>query len=349
MTCSRQLAVILVLCLLAGAAVTALAQSASQSAGKKPVTLPAPDVQPRPQNQNQPVSDQHDTYKFSVISRLVVLHATVLDKDKHLVTDLSKSDFKVFEDNVEQRIRDFKREDIPVSVGILVDNSGSMREKRSRVNAAALTFVRTSNPQDEVFIVNFNDEAFLDQDFTDSLDMLKEGLEKIDARGGTAFYDALQMSIDHLKEGAKRSKKVLLVVTDGEDNASRMGLEQLVKYVHESEAVIYTVGLLGEENPRAAKRAKKALEAVSEASGGAAFFPKDTNEVEGIATRIAHDIRNQYVLTYTPSNPAEDGRYRAVSVKAESKAHGKLFVRTRTGYYAGKEPSTAPASTSGGY
>jgi Ca-activated chloride channel homolog len=302
-------------------------------------TLAQDDLHPRPDNQLP---------TFKAETRLVVLHATVLDKDKHLVMDLAKDDFKVFEDNVEQQIRDFKREDIPVSVAILIDNSGSMREKRAKVAAAALTFVQTSNPQDEVFIVNFNDEAFLDQDFTDNINLLKDGLEKYDTRGGTAFYDALQMSIDHLKEGAKRTKKVVLVVTDGEDNASRATLEQLVKYVHESDAVVYTVGLLGEENPHSAKIAKKALDAVSEASGGAAFFPKNVNDVEGIASRIAHDIRNQYVLTYKPINAVEDGSYRAVAVKAESKTHGKLFVRTRTGYYAAREAATSASAGRGG-
>lgn len=341
MTRFRQLAALVLVLLALGAGRPVAGQSVP--ATKPPATLPAPQLQPQPAN--QPAGDQLP--KFRAETRLVVLHATVLDRDKHLVMDLTRNDFKVFEDNVQQQIRDFKREDIPVSVGIVVDNSGSMRDKRSRVTAAALTFVRTSNPDDEVFIVNFNDEAFLDQDFTDNLDLLKEGMDKIDARGGTAFYDALQMSLDHMKEGGRKSKKVLLVVTDGEDNASRMTLEQLVKYVHESEAVIYTVGLLSDENPRSAKRAKKALEAVSEASGGAAFFPKDINEVEGIATRVASDIRNQYVLTYTPSNATDDGSYRSVAVKAESKSRGKLLVRTRTGYYAGREPSTPPVVGNG--
>lgn len=284
--------------------------------------------------------------RFSVETKLVVLHATVLDKDKHLVTDLARDHFKVFEDNVEQKIKDFKREDIPVSVGILVDNSGSMRDKRPRVNAAALTFVGTSNPGDEVFIVNFNDEAFLDKDFTSNLEELKEGLEKIDSRGGTSYYDAIQMSIDHVKDRGRKSKKVLLVVTDGEDNASRSTLEQLVKYAQQTEVVIYTVGLLGEENHRAAKRARKAMEAISEATGGGAFFPKELNEVEAVAAKVAHDIRNQYLITYTPSNAAADGGYRSVSVKASAPGRSKLLVRTRTGYYAGREPTPASASRS---
>jgi Ca-activated chloride channel family protein len=323
--------------LLLGAALVALLISLGAWAQQAPSAPPPANAQ-TPAGQ----SGKGEIPKFSVETRLVVLHATVLDKDKHLVTTLTRDNFQVFDDDAQQKIRDFKREDIPVSVGILVDNSGSMRDKRAKVNAAALTFVKTSNPADEVFIVNFNDEAFLDQDFTGNLDLLKDGLEKIDSRGGTAFFDAIQMSIDHLKEGGRKSKKVLLVTTDGEDNASRMNLEELLKYVHQSEVVVYTVGLLGEENRRAAKRAQKAMEEISEASGGLAFFPKDANEVEGIATRIAHDIRNQYVLTYTPNHP-DDGRFHSVAVKANAAGKGKLFVRTRTGYYA--NPPSAAVST----
>jgi Ca-activated chloride channel family protein len=302
-----------------------------------------PDERPAPPPQQR---DEPGVPRFSVESRLVVLHATVLDKDHHLVTDLQRDNFKVFEDNVEQRIKDFKREDIPVSVGILIDNSGSMRDKRGKVNAAALTLVRNSNPRDEVFVVNFNDEAFLDKDFTSNVEELKEGLEKIDSRGGTAYYDAIQMSLDHLRERARMSKKALVVVTDGEDNASRMTLEQLLKLSQESEAVIYTVGLLSDENNRAAKRARKAMAAISEATGGAAFFPDHVNEIEAIASRIAHDMRNQYVLTYTPTNPTESGGFRSVAVKANAPGKGKLFVRTRTGYYAnaGQQAASAPRS-----
>ncbi len=295
----------------------------------------------------QPPPSRDDLYKFSVETQLVVLHATVLDRNKHVITSLRRENFKVFENDVEQQIKEFKREDIPVSVGIVVDNSGSMRDKRPKVNAAALTFVKTSNPQDEVFIVNFNDEAFLDKDFTASLEELQEGLEKIDSRGGTALYDALAMSLDHLKDRGRKSKRVLLVVTDGVDNASRYTLEQTVRSAQQAEAVIYTVGLLSEERGREAKRARKALEAVSEASGGAAFFPGDVNEVEAIAARVAHDIRNQYVLAYKPSNAAQDGSFRSIRVLAEAPGQGKLFVRTRTGYYATRRGAQAAAGAGG--
>ena len=294
---------------------------------------------PRPQK----LADQGDDFRLRVETNLVVLNATVLDKNSKAITDLAQGDFHVFENDVEQPIKIFKREDIPVSVGILVDNSGSMRDKRRGVNAAALKFVRSSNPKDEVFIVNFNDEAFLDADFTDNIKLLDEGLEKIDARGGTALYDALSMSLKYLTERGTRDKKVLLIITDGEDNASRMSLEQTVKAIQHSNTVIYTVGLLGDEGPRATRRAKRALEGISKASGGAVYFPKNPDEVNSIANAISDDIRNQFVLAYTPSNLARDGSFRKVEVRVSSRKYGKLSVRTRNGYYASNQPmSPAP-------
>ena len=279
-------------------------------------------------------STDTDDFRLKIETELVVLNVAVLDKNGKPVVDLAQSDFQVFENGVQQKLKIFKREDIPVSMGIIVDNSGSMRDKRRGVNAAALKFVRTSNPRDEVFIVNFNDESFLDADFTDDLKLLEEGLEKIDSRGGTALYDALEMSLKYLNERATRDKKVLLIVTDGEDNASRITLEQVVKSVHQSEALIYTVGLLSDESGHALRRAKRALEAFSKASGGTAFFPKNPAEVDSIATEISNDVRNQFVLAYTPSNTAHDGSFRKLEVRVNSKKYGKLAVRTRNGYYA---------------
>ena len=281
-----------------------------------------------------PSGSDKDDFRLTVETDLVVLNATVLDKNSKPITDLTQGDFKVYENNVEQPLKIFKREDIPVSVGIIVDNSGSMRDKRKGVNAAALKFVRTSNPRDEVFIVNFNDEAFLDTDFTDNMKLLEEGLEKIDARGGTALYDALEMSLRYLTQKGTRDKKVLLVVTDGEDNASSISLEQVVKSVQHSNAVIYTVGLLSDESGGSLRRARRALEAFSKASGGAAYFPKNPSDVDTVSTQISNDIRNQFVLAYTPTNTARDGSFRKVEVRVNSKKYGRLSVRTRTGYYA---------------
>ena len=269
---------------------------------------------------------------FRTDTRLVVLHATVVDKSGHLVTNLPETAFQVYENGVQQHIKIFKREDIPVSMGLIIDNSGSMRDKRAKVEAAALALVKDSNRQDEVFIVNFNDEAFLDKDFTNDIKDLQEGLARIDSRGGTAMRDAIRMSIDHLKEKAKKDKKVLVVVTDGNDNSSLISLENLVKTSQDSGVLIYTVGLLSEEERREAKRAKRAMEALSEATGGEAYFPKEVTDVDRIAHQVAHNIRNQYTIAYTPTNVALDGSFRQIKVVAS--APNRPVVRTRTGYYA---------------
>lgn len=308
-------------------------------------TAPLPQPQPAPTVQKE--NGVEDEYTISVESELVVLHATVTDKDSKPVADLKQNEFRVLEDKVEQQLKVFKREDIPVSVGILVDNSGSMRDKRKGVNAAAMKFVKSSNPADEVFIVNFNEEAFLDADFTGNAVLLEDALEKIDARGGTAYYDAIDMSLDHLKERATLDKRVLIAITDGEDNASKTTLEQLVQKVGRSNVMIYTAALLGSDDKRAARRAKRALEAISKASGGTAFFPKNPAEVDQMASIIADDIRNQYVLAYTPTNAAKDGSFRRVEIQVKAPKRGKLNVRARTGYYAPGTPATPAAKPTG--
>ena len=281
----------------------------------------------------QSVREEEDTgLVIRTETRLVVLHTTVLDRDNRLITDLKQDSFEVYENDVRQTLRLFRREDVPVSLGILVDNSGSMRDKRRQVNAAALDFVKASNPEDEVFIVNFNDEAFLDTPFTSDLPRLQDGLQRIDSRGGTALYDAVGMSLDYLEEEAERDKRVVLIVTDGEDNASRATLERLVRRLQESETVIYAVGLLSEEDRRSAKRATRAIRNIVESTGGAAFFPESVDEVHAITQQVARDIRNQYILAYTPAESASPG-FRRVRVELTGK--GKRYkVRHRPGYYA---------------
>jgi len=279
---------------------------------------------------------------FRADTRLVVLHATVVDKTGHLVTNLPETAFQVFENGVQQQIKVFRREDVPVSMGLVIDNSGSMREKRAKVEAAALALVKDSNRQDEVFIVNFNDEAFLDKDFTNDPKELQEGLARIDSRGGTAMRDAIRMSIDHLKEKAKKDKKVLVVVTDGNDNSSLISLEGLVKVAQDSGVLLYSVGLLNEEERREAKRCKRALEALAEATGGEAYFPKDLSEVDRIAHQVAHNIRNQYILAYTPLNVSLDGSFRQIKVTANGPGHPS--VRTRSGYYATPDSANGAAT-----
>lgn len=284
----------------------------------------------------QPPAPPDDGSVIRVDTRLVVLHCSVLDRSGKLITNLPQKDFQVLENNLEQPVKVFRREDIPVSMGIVIDNSGSMRDKRQRVEAAAIKLVKASNPQDEVFIVNFNDDAYLDVPFTNELPKLEEGVARIDSRGGTAMRDAVSMSIDHVKGEGKKDKKVILVVTDGNDTASLgITLEKLVEKAHKSEVLIYAIGILGKEDQRDAKKAKRAIDALTRASGGASYYPNDLVEVEALAEQVAHDIRNQYVIGYSPINQNLDGTFRTIKVMA---AGGKLTVRTRTGYYATPEP-----------
>jgi VWFA-related protein len=272
----------------------------------------------------------------------------VVDKNGHLVTDLTKEQFTVYENGVVQPVTKFKREDVPVSLGLIIDNSGSMRDKRAKVEAAAVALAKASNPEDESFVVNFNDEPFLDlphgKEFTSDIKELEEALTRIDSRGGTAMRDAIRVSIDHVKEKGHKDKKVLVVVTDGNDNSSIITLEKLVKDSQQSGVLIYSVGLLSDEERREAKRAEHALTDLAVATGGEAFFPKDLSEVERIAQRVAHDIRNQYTIQYSPTNVALDGTFRQIKVVVN--AAGKPTPHTRSGYYATPDQANPPAKGS---
>jgi Ca-activated chloride channel homolog len=291
-----------------GVCFVAGASAQQQQAPISPTTAPPPP--------NAPPDIPQGAYKIKSQVNLVVLHVSVLNDRSVFVPGLTEDNFKVLEDKTEQKLAVFKQEDVPVSFGLVVDNSGSMRDKRPQVNAAALTFVKTSNPQDEGFVVNFNDDYYLDteHDFTSDLNEMRTALERIDARGSTALYDAVIGSLDHLKKGT-RDKKVLLVVTDGDDD---------IKHNH-----------------RAMKKARTALSDLANATGGLAFFPETADDTESICTQIAHDIRNQYTLAYYPTNSARDGTFRTVSVLV-TPPHGlgKLTVRTRTGYYAPRAPAS---------
>ena len=292
-----------------------------------------PPAQEAPQGQ-EPAAEPGGFVFHSDVQE-VLLHATVIDDKQRMVTNLDKNAFTVFEDGKPQVIKSFRHEDIPISLGIVIDNSGSMREKRAKVNKAALNLVRASNPQDEVFVVNFSDEFFLDQPFTNKINLLQSALEKYETRGGTALYDAVVASADELKRHGKLQKKILFVVTDGEDDASRESLEQAVRRLQEENGpTVYAIGVLGDERQR---RAKRALQTISERTGGIAFFPRTLDEVDQISSTVARDIRNQYTIGYKPTTPKTAGGYRAIRVEARASGHGKLTVRTRSGYYAGQE------------
>jgi VWFA-related protein len=319
------------------------------AANTKPTPTNVPPSGQQPGQTQQPndavgaVTKSGDRYVFRSQVNEVTLSATVLDTRRHLVTNLNDANFAVYEDNQPQKITSFRREDIPVSIGIVVDNSGSMRTKRAAVTKAVLNLIQASNPQDEVFVVNFNDDPYLDQDFTNKVDPLREALDRVDSRGGTALYDAVIASADHLAKGAKKEKKVLLVVTDGVDNESRESLESAIRKVQDDNGpTIYTIGILGDEP--GIKRAKRALQSLSDQTGGVAFFPKDLVEVDEISQEVARDIRNQYTITYKPTNPRSNGGYRKVKVEARAPGYKDLQVRTRDGYFADEKrtASTKP-------
>ena len=315
----------------------------SSQAPAPPAQSPAAPAPQNPPASTEPPaqSDTNDSGVFVFKKQVeeVVVHATVVDDKQHMITNLERGAFTVFEDGQPQTITSFRHEDIPVAMGIVIDNSGSMREKREKVNKAALNLVRASNAQDEVFVVNFSDEYYLDQPFTSNINLLKEALEKYETRGGTALYDAVVASADELRKHARLQKRVLFVVTDGEDTASRESLEQAVRRLSEENGpTVYALGLLGEEKQ---KRARRALETMAERTGGISFFPKTLDEVDAISRTVAHDIRNQYTIGYKPSTPKNVGGYRTIKVEARAHGYRKLTVRTRSGYYAGQEPGAS--------
>jgi Ca-activated chloride channel family protein len=278
----------------------------------------------------------------------VLLQCAVVDDKGRLVTDLTRGNFHVWEDGVPQATTSFLHQDQPVSLGILVDSSGSMLDKRAVVNEAALNLLRASNPRDSTFIVNFSDHAFLDQGFTSSIDALYRGLSRSDPKGTTALYDAVAASADELSNHGKLPKQVLLVITDGADNASRLDLMAAIRRVQNlGGPVVYTIGLLFDADKKEADRARADLERLSAETGGIAYFPHSLSDVNGIAAEVARDIRDQYTVGYHPSRPGSLGGYRVVRVEASAPGHGKLIVRTKKGYYA-KKPAAQRTQTAQG-
>ena len=294
-----------------------------------------------------PADDSPYTINVSVDE--VVLHATVRNGRGTSVSGLGKEDFRIYEDGTLQEIKYFSHSDIPVEVGLIVDNSGSMRPKRPEVIAAALAFARSSNPQDQMFVVNFNEHVRFDlpdnKPFTDLPGQLEVALSHIKADGETALYDAVAAGLDHLKKG-NRDKQVLIVISDGADNASKHKKDQILAMAGRSNAIIYSIALFDEGDP---EQHFGVLKQLAKAAGGETFLPQSMKDVVPICERIAHDIRSQYTLAYVPTNRKQDGTYRTVVVKATAPGRGHVSVRTRTGYYApmkssivANDPSTKP-------
>ncbi|WP_260705081.1 VWA domain-containing protein [Edaphobacter flagellatus] len=303
-------------------AVFVILMSGSLSAGAQN-TAGITQVQP-------PRPGSSDAYTLHVDAEEVVLNCTVLDSKGELVNDLTKSDFKVFEDKALQKVISLQHQDTPVSIGLLVDNSGSMSTKRAAVAAAALDLVKASNPQDESFVINFSDQAYLDQDFTSDLNQLQKGLSHLSLSGGTALYDTVVTAADKMERSATRPRKVLIVITDGDDNASKLTLDNAIHRVQDMQGpIIYSIGLLfGDDRSRHAKRD---LQALSSETGGISFFPNSLKDIDSVAAEVARNIRNQYAIAYH-SPQASNGGYHTVKVETKASGHGKLTVYTRPGY-----------------
>jgi VWFA-related protein len=279
-------------------------------------------------------AENHD-YKLGVNVELVQLPVSVVDKKGLPVRGLTQEDFAIYEDKVLQNISLFKQEDIPLSIGLVIDASSSMSEKRRRLNIAAMTFVRDSNPEDETAIVSFGDRVNLEHDFTSDTSILKRTLKRISSNGSTALYDAVIQAARHLQENGFHDKKVLIVVTDGEDNASKYTLEGVLPTMRESKIILYTIGLLSAAPTSYRDAGKEPLKQLAEATGGIAYFPKDVRDVEEVCKGIARDLRNQYTIGYIPSNGKLDGSWRRIMVQVNpSKTMPKVQVRTKQGYYA---------------
>ncbi len=293
------------------------------------------------------VREQNGRYTLQAEAYEVRLNASVIDSSGREIADLPQTAFHVYEDGVTQNILGFRHEDVPVSLGILIDSSGSMYDKRAAVDSASLDLVRLSNPDDEAFLVDFSSEAYIDQDFTNSINKLQQGLSYIKSSGGTALYDAVIASADYLAKNSKRSKQVLLIVTDGDDNASSATLEQAIRRVQELDGpAIYCIGLLfGEDVSRSeARHSREVLGELSEQTGGQAYFPHALKDVDGVTREVAQDIREQYTIDYRSTKSPSVGGYRQIHVEAREKGLSKLQVRTRAGYYPRVAKTGQPSS-----
>jgi Ca-activated chloride channel homolog len=307
-------------------------QAGTTPGAQTPSTQAPNQAQPAPPAADIAPDQDAGTFVFKKQVDEVVLHATVVDQRGQLAAHLDRNAFSVFEDGQPQTITSFRRQDVPVAIGIVVDNSGSMHDKRSEVNQAVLNLIRASNPDDEVFIVNFSENSYLDQDFTSNINLLQRALNQTSTQGSTALYDAIVASTRHLKNNPHLDKRVLLVITDGQDNMSRETLQETLQDLEQKNGpTLYAIGLTGQQ-----PQGRQALQQLAEATGGAAFFPASLDQVSDITRQLAHDIRNQYVLAYTPHIQNTSANYHPIKVVASAPGYRELQVRTRNGIYTGE-------------
>ena len=278
--------------------------------------------------------DGQQNFTLSLDVQLVSLNVTVVDHRGRFVPGLTKEQFQIWEDKAPQEIQLFHDHDVPVSIGLVVDSSGSMRENRRAVNAAALAFVQSCKPEDEMFVVNFNEKVELglppEEPFSNNPEKLQSALTRLVVRGQTALYDAIWLGLEHLQQG-RHDKKALVVISDGADNTSSHGFRETLISAQKSQAAIYSIGIYQADSE---DRDPKSLRQISKATGGEAVFPESIEDVQAVCQHFARTIRSQYALGYSPSNTAKDGTYRTIRVAVSAPGERKLEAKTREGYYA---------------
>lgn len=339
------------LCLLTFAAVSFAQSSSPPAAPPASGNTQTPAATPQNPDTASPQGDEQDGFVFKKKVEEVILHAIVVDGQNRPITSLGRDNFVVYEDGKQQDVTSFRKERVPVALGILIDNSGSMLPKRAKVNEAALRLVDASQQDDRVFVVNFGEDAFLDQDYTQDVGKLRAALQHVETRGSTALYDALIAAVDHLARTSPVQKKVLLAVTDGRDNASQATFQDVLRKLRtQNGPVLYTIAFEENDrldmdhrdnrrtnrqgNDRREESYRQSLHTLCEQTGGTAFFPSSLDEIQSIASSIAQDIRSQYVIGYRSSNPHTAGLYHSIQVQARE-GSTTLRVATRTGYYSG--------------
>jgi Ca-activated chloride channel homolog len=271
-----------------------------------------------------------------LITDVVTVSVTVTDSNDSLVTGLDRQDFEVFEDKVKQKIEYFSDEDVPISVGIIFDVSGSMGMKIDRAREAFKAFVQSSHDDDDFFLIGFNRRANLMAEFADGATLLNK-LTLVSPQGGTALYDAAYLGVEKVKQG-RHNKKAIILISDGQDNASRYTYRELRKLLKETDVQVYCIGIVETREEALTPldtRGRTILEEFSYITGGKTFFPNSEAELEDVTARIASELRRQYSIGYVPSAGGRDGKWRKIIIRANSpRSQSKLYVRAKEGYYA---------------
>jgi Ca-activated chloride channel homolog len=327
--------------ILASILIQVAAQDSPQPPRPMPQTQQSGGQSQKPDRQgkeNQP--DDLGTETIKIDTELVQLDITVIDQNNNPIYGLGMDDFTVYEDKVKQRIESVSREEISISFGIVIDTSGSMRNRLQTVTDAARSLIKQKRAEDEGFVVQFKSGSEIVQPFTKDESDLESALEQLYTSGPTALLDAIIQSSDYASKQGKQRRKAIVVISDGLEKNSAVKEKEVIEAIKENEVQLYMIGFLEKEEPASPfykspnQKARELLENLAADSGGRAFFPRELSEIQVIAAQIAKDLRTQYVVSYYPTNETRDGTFRTVQVDVNSKGNQRLIARSRQGYYA---------------